>query len=401
MLSFDEARSRLLDEVRALPDERVDVRDAVDRVLAHDLIATRPQPPFNYSAMDGYAVRASDLESSAPDGWPVVGESRTGGEVPAAMAAGTTVRIFTGAMIPAGADAVVMQEDVDRAGDRVVIRKAVAAGANIRRAGEDLSAGTVALERGTRIRPHSIAMLASLDSARGNRARRPVVAILSTGDELREVGEPDRPGSVIDCNGPALAALVRQCGAIPRALPFARDDLAATEAALMNALDGADVVVTVGGVSVGDHDVVKPALAAAGIVLDFWKVAIKPGKPIAIGRCGAKYFIGLPGNPASALLTFSLFGAPLLRALQGDRSARPAALPLPLAHDVRHATGRLEFARAALRVVDGAVTVDVFRNQASGAITTFAWADGFAMLPADRSDLREGEVVSFLRMSDV
>jgi molybdopterin molybdotransferase len=370
-------------------------------VLAVDVHAHEARPAFDYSAMDGYVLALGDLTGDGPFEMPVVGESRTGGELPARVEPGSLCRIFTGAPVPPRGEAVLMQEDVTREGDVARFAQRPRAGQHIRRRGEDLERGALALAAGTRIGPQHIAMLATLDRARVEVARRPVVSILSTGDELRDAGERDRPGAVVDSNGPTLAALVAQCGGVARRLPFARDDLQATREALRNALEGADLVLTVGGVSVGDHDVVKPALADVGIVMDFWKVAIRPGKPLAVGHSGAKRFLGLPGNPASAVLTFQLFGAPLLRTMQGDRTPVPASMDALLDRDVRHSTGRLEFARAALEVRDGALRARVLENQASGSVTSLAWADGLVMLDAATAEFPAGSVVRTIRFADV
>lgn len=401
MLKFEEARTKILSEVALLSAERVEIARAPGRVLAEDVVSRAPMPPFDYSAMDGYALSLEDLPAAAPFTLRVVGESRTGGEVPSRVEPGTACRIFTGAVVPSRGDAVVMQEEVSREGEWATFARLPRPGQNIRRAGEDLPAGAIALARGTRLGPLHVGLLAALGRSTVAVARRPVVSILSTGDELREAGESDRPGSVIDSNGPMLAALVRACGGEPRLLPFARDSIAHTTAALRAALEGADLLISIGGVSVGDHDVVKPALDAAGIALEFWKVAIKPGKPIAVGGAGRTRFLGLPGNPASAVVTFVLFGAPLIRAMQGDRAPLAPAFMARLAEDVAHTPGRAEFARAALSLEAGVWTVRLLENQASGALASLAWADALALLPADVERIPAGSEVRVLRFCDV
>ncbi|MFO0610329.1 MAG: gephyrin-like molybdotransferase Glp [Polyangiales bacterium] len=400
MLTYEEARARALADLTPVSPERVALDAAVGRVLAEDVHARSPQPAFDHSAMDGYAVRAADL--SAPGAaLPVVGESRTGGGVPPALAAGSSMRIFTGAMVPAGADAVVMQEDVAREGDVARFVKPARPGDHVRRRGEDVAEGSVVLPRGTRVSPFHVALLASAEATLVAVARRPVVSILSTGDELRDAGSPDRAGSVVDANGPGLAALVAMCGGVARALPFARDDREATRAAIAGALEGSDLVLTVGGVSVGDHDVVRAAMEDAGVSLDFWKVAIKPGKPLCVGRAGRARVLGLPGNPSSATLTFVLFGAPLLRALQGDRVIGPTAVEAALAADVRHAPGRAEFVRVTLDESASPPVARPLGNQASGAVTSFAWADALALLPSESGALAAGSKVRCWRLRDV
>ncbi len=398
MLSLDDAQRRLLDEVIPLAAERVALCDAVGRVLAEDVLAPAPQPLFHYSAMDGYAVATAQLPLEAPFELPVVGESRAGGPPLGELLPQTTMRIFTGAPLPAGADAVVMQEDVTRVGEQAQFTRRPAPWEHVRRAGEDMAAGAVALVSGTRVQPRHLALLASTERAFISVGRRPVVSIVSTGDELREVGERPRPGSIIDCNGPTIAAMVDAAGGVARRLPFAHDEQAHVEAALLAAKEGADLVVTIGGVSVGAHDVVRPALAAAGIDLEFWKVAIKPGKPLAIGRFGRGYYLGLPGNPASAMLTFMLFGVPLLRALSGDPKPRPVYERAVLARSVVRTAGRTEFLRAQLSYEAGVWKASPLGNQASGATTTFAWADALVVVPQDVAELTVGTVVDVLRL---
>ena len=399
MLSFDEALARVLADVTPTGDERVAFHEAVGRVLAQDIVARTPQPAFDYSAMDGYAVRADEV--AAATSLPVVGESRTGGGTPDALGAGATCRIFTGAMIPAGADSVVMQEEVTRAGEVATFARSPRPGENIRRRGAAVAEGAVVLPPGTRVTPFQVALLASVEALRVTVARRPVVTILSTGDEMRDAGSPDRPGSVIDCNGPGLAALAAMCGATARVLPFARDELAHTEASIAQALAASDLVVTVGGVSVGDHDVVRTAMERAGVALDFWKVALKPGKPLCWGRAGRVRVLGLPGTPSSAMLTFVLFGAPLLRAMQGDRRPVAARVEAALEGEIRHQPGRTEFVRVRLEEGGARAVARPLGNQASGAVTSFAWADALVVVPAEQGAVASGSTVSCLRLRDV
>ncbi len=399
MISFDEARRIVLAGVEPVGHERVPLERAVGRVLAKPIVARGPFPAFSASAMDGYAIARSSFAGSGPWTLPVVGESRMGA-LPPELAAGSACRIFTGAALPPGADAVVMQEDVVRDGDRATFDKAPRAAAHVRFAGEDLKEGAVAITPGTRLGAFHLALAASLDYPELVVARMPRVVIVSTGDELRAPGEPNRPGTIAESNSIGLRTLALQAGASPEVAPIVRDDRASSRASIEEALANADLLVTVGGVSVGDHDVVKPALEDAGVKLEFWKVAIKPGKPLALGRRGKAHVLALPGNPASSMVTFSLFAMPLLRAMQNDGRLFPASLRAPLAANVTRSPGRLEFMRAKLVTDGGRLAVETLPNQASGAVTSMAWADALAVIPQEATSLARGEEVDVLRLAD-
>jgi molybdopterin molybdotransferase len=396
MLEFELARQRILAEVKPLASELVPVEAADGRVLSQDLCSRVDLPPFDYSAMDGYAVQAADFTGAGPWSLPVSAEQRAG-ESGQTLAAGTAARIFTGAPLLEGADSVIMQEDAERVGERVTFRNAPSLGNHVRRRGEDLASGSVALARGTRLNPFRLGLAAALDCAELPVARRPRVALLCTGDELRDAGSPARPGSIPDSNGPSLAALARRAGAEVRRLPRTTDDLDQTRQALRGALAECDLLLTVGGVSVGDHDVVKKALEAEGVNIDFWKVKIKPGKPLAFGKREGALVLGLPGNPVSAQLTLCLFGLPLLRALQGDAAAVPQPLRVKLGSSISQKPGRLGFYRA--RLLDGVAMVH--GNQASGAPTSMAQADLLVMIPEDSSGAAAGTTVNALRLDDL
>ncbi len=405
MLRFEDALARILAlGTPSLPSCVVPLDEAEGRILNEDLVAQSDLPGFDYSAMDGYAVRAQDIKA-APTRLPVRGESRTG-TVPGTLAEGTAMRIFTGAALPEGADAVVMQENVQRDGDIAIFTTVPRAGHHVRRRGEDLKRGGVALAKGARLRPAHLALIASLDQSHVPVAQRPDVAILATGDELRRPGTDPVPGTIPESNTVALRAMARRAGANTRALPYVRDDRAATERAFASALAEADVVLTIGGVSVGDHDLVRPALEAVGVELDFWRVAIKPGKPLAVGRFPRAQkreaiVLGLPGNPASAMVTFALFGVPLLRALQGDQRPFPELTRARMARAHAHDPGRLEFVRAALTHAADGPRVTTFGNQASGAVTSMAQADALVCIPADSGGVPAGAEVDVLLLSDL
>jgi len=399
MLPFADALQRIIESAPRMASERIELGLGVGRVLAEDLMAHAPLPGFDYSAMDGYAVALSEFAAfngAGPWSLPVRGESRAGA-LATPLLAGSTCRIFTGAPIPAGADAVVMQEEVTRVGDTASFAKAPALGAHIRRRGEDLSEGALALARGTRLTPFQIGLAAAVDRNELLVARRPRVTILCTGEELRSPGSPALPGSIPDSNGPSLAALVAATGAIPVLAPRTGDTLQATEAALRDALRNCDLLLTVGGVSVGEHDLVRAALARVGAELEFWKVQIRPGKPLAFGRHGETLILGLPGNPVSAQITFALFGMPLLRAMQGDRQPIPARGRARLQNALRQSPGRTGFYRVQLQG-DLAITA---ANQASGSAASLAHADALVILPPESSGLDAGDSVELIRLAEL
>ena len=395
MLSFHEALLRLLDAAVPLASERVPLAEAAGRVLAEEVRAEVPLPRFDHSSMDGYAVSAKDLLPSGPWRLRVDGESRAG-RARGALKPRTACRIFTGAAVPDGADAVVMQENASRNGDEILLEARPVAGQHVRRAGEDVAVGAVAMPKGARVSPGALALAAMLDRTELVVARRPRVTILCTGEELRSAGAAGAATSIPESNGVALQALARGAAAEVRLAPTTGDDLDETFVAIEHALQGADVLVTVGGVSVGDHDVVRPALERAGVRLDFWRVAMKPGKPLAVGRRGHAHVLGLPGNPASALVTFALFGMPLLRALQGDTRPRPTPLRAVLAEGRKRQAERLELVRASLRRGGEALIVSAHDNQASGAATSLAASDGIAFVEPGQGFVDAGTAVDFV-----
>lgn len=400
LLTFEEARARVLGSAVRVPLEDVELSEALGRVLAEPVLAAGPMPPFSYSAMDGYALLARALAGAAPWSVPVSGESRTG-HVPAPLLPGHACRISTGARIPDGADAVLPVELVEPKGDAIVVRDPVRAGQHVRRAGEDLATGAVALPSGKRLDPASLGLLASLDRVALTVARRPRVVVLCTGDELRAAGSAEVPGKIPDSISLPLSALAARAGAEVLRIQHVKDEPEPTEHAVWAALKESDLLLTVGGVSVGEHDWVRPALAAEGITFDFYKVALKPGKPITFGRRGPEgpSVLALPGNPASALITFALFGMPLLRAMQGDSQPLPRVLRMTLTSTVRHKPGRLEFLRARLeREPSSAVTA--LENQASGALTSLALADALVLFPAEAAELPAGASVDVLSWAE-
>ena len=342
LMPVDEALRRILAAApQALETEIVPLAEGRGRTLADDLAARRTQPPSAVSAMDGYALRAADI-AQVPASLRLVGESAAGRGFAGKVGAGEAARIFTGAPVPAGADVVVIQENTRRDGERVEILQSESAGRNIRRAGIDFSAGEVLLKRGTRLAARHLALAAAMNHAQLPVARKPRVAILATGDELVLPGANPGPDQIVTSNSFALTATIEAAGGACIDLGIARDSMAALDAAIAAALSRkADVLVTLGGASVGDHDLVQKALTKAGMELEFWKIALRPGKPMMHGAIGAMRVLGLPGNPVSAIVCGLLFAVPLVRALSGDLYAgadpsQPARLGADLpANDMR------------------------------------------------------------------
>lgn len=405
LLPFEEALARTLEGANRLGEEECPLFDADGRVLATDLVAERSLPEHDHSAMDGYAVRVADLEGDGPYALDVVGESRAGSSE-SQLAQGKACRIFTGAPIPAGADAVVMQEHVSRDGDRLTLTARPRPGLNIRPRGEDLALGSLALTAGVRLDPAKLGLAAALDRDRVHVARRPRLTLLATGDELRAPASPYRPGSIPESNRFVLAAIARRAGADVRCLPFVGDDRAALERALLEGLDSTDLLVSIGGASVGDHDHVRPTLLGLGATFAFWGVSMRPGKPTAFGHLRSVRVLCLPGNPASATLAFHLFGVPLLRALQGERSPAPSPILLPVIGAHRrnlgaNCDGRDDFLRADIETVHGVLHARLAARQSSGAVTSFAEARALVRLSGHRERIEDGEPMPVLMLRDL
>jgi molybdopterin molybdotransferase len=400
LLDFDEARRQLLELAQplALREGDFDVlptNDALDRVLARDQVSTLDVPPMDNSQMDGYAVRAADLVAGQP---MAVSQRIAAGEVAAPLAAGTAARIFTGAMVPAGADAVIMQEQAVLDGGQVRFDILPAAGDWIRRAGEDIRRDSVVLTAGTRLTPQALGLAASVGLAMLPVRPRLRVACFFTGDELAMPGETLAPGAIYNSNRFVLVALLRRLGCDVTDLGIVPDSLDATRSALREAARRCDLIVTSGGMSVGEEDHVRPALEAEGS-LRTWQIAIKPGKPLAWGAVrradgGSAHFIGLPGNPVSSFVTFLLFVRPFILRLQGatDRLPRPIAVRADF--DWPKPDRRREFLRVRFNQAGG---LDLFANQGSGVLTSTVWADGLIDNPPLQA-IRRGDLVAFLPM---
>ena len=395
MLEFDDALGRVLGRARRLGSEELSIALAQGRVLVEPIYAATPLPQYDHSAMDGYALSSQDCGGGGPWRFRVSGESRAG-TAGAGLERGTAQRIFTGAILPAGADSVVMQEDVERSGDEVLIARAPRLGEHVRRRGEDLESGQLALSEGTRLGAGQLGLMAALDRASCRVSLAPKLSLLCTGDELRPPGSAGREGSIPESNSVALAALARNAGAAVVARTIVSDDEHAIAGALETALAESDVVVTVGGVSVGERDLVRPALERLGASVDFWKIRIKPGKPFLLGHAGTRTILGLPGNPVSAFVTFTLLGMPLLRAMQHDAHPSPPERQATLSLPIRQKPGRLGFYRATLL----GDQVTPLSNQASGAVTSTAWANALIRVPADSEGYERGQRVSVIPLPD-
>ena len=405
MLSLDEVLVRALAVARdrVIADvEKLDTFDALGRVLARGVVSALDVPPADNSSMDGYAMRVADVPAAGTV--LPVSQRLPAGVVGAVLQPGTAVRIFTGAQLPAGADAVVMQEQCEGlAGDglgHVRIDGVPRSGQWIRRRGEDVQHGAEVLTGGTRLTPQALGLAASVGASRLTVRRRPRVALFSTGDELVMPGESLKPGAIYNSNRFTLRGLLQAAGCTVDDLGIVPDNLAATRDALRRAAAANDLILTSGGVSVGEEDHIKPAVKAEGW-LEAWQVAMKPGKPLVFGAVrrddgeSEALFMGLPGNPVSSFVTFLLAVAPVLRAIQGCTTAMPAALPVRADFDWPQPDKRREFLRARFNAQGG---LELFPNQSSGVLTSAVWADGLVDLPSGQV-VQRGDTVRLLPLS--
>jgi molybdopterin molybdotransferase len=396
LLDVAEARSLMLAGIKILGSEQVPLDAALGRILAHPVIAARDQPPFAASAMDGYAVRSADT----PGLLTVIGESAAGHGFAGPCKAGTAVRISTGAALPEGADSIVIQEDVRHDGDRIQVPQ-VAAGHFIRRRGIDFTAGAGLLDKGCVLDGVGISLAAASGAAALPVARRPRVAILSSGDELAAPGEAPGPWQIFDSATYGLAGLIASWGGDAKRLAVAKDDVAAIAQAAEEALANSDLLLLVGGASVGDHDHARPALLRLGLEMKVGKVAVRPGKPTWFGITQHGPVLGLPGNPASAMVCAHLFLKPLLLAMQGRRS-EPRFLRAHLAKALPANGAREHYLRSALKPDDqGRLTVHAFEDQDSSLISIFAAANALIRLAPDAPAQNEGALMDVLPLFDV
>ena len=397
MTTYEEARRIVLESVAPVGAERVETGRALGRTLAEDVVAPWPLPFCDNSAMDGYAVRAVDCRG--PARLKVTGYIPAGGTASAAVAPGCAVKIMTGAPIPAGCDAVVPFEDTEEGDGHVGVRGDVTVRQHIRFRGEDVREGDLILPEGTPLRPPEISMLASLGKAFVPVYRRVRVAVLSTGDELIELGEPPSPGMIINSNSVAIAAAVREAGAEAVLLGIARDDLASHAEKITEGLK-ADALITTAGVSAGDRDLVREVLAERGVASIFWRVGIKPGGPTAFGMKDGVPVFPLPGNPVSALITFEAFVRPALLRMMGRKKAVRPLVKATLTGEVRKKAGKVNFLRVGIEVRDGRYFVASSGDQNTGILRTMVLADALAVLPADRTSFAAGEKVDVFLLGD-
>ena len=391
MISVEEALARLFALGAPLSTESIALRHASGRYMAAPATAQRDQPPFPASAMDGYAVTGDPAPGAQ---FAVIGEAGAGHAFVGQIGAGQALRIFTGAPVPHGATRVVIQEDVTREGDHITINAGADLATNIRAMGQDFAKGDVIAPR--RLAPHDLALLAAMNLPQVTVARRPIVAIIPTGDELVMPGEVPAPDQIIASNSFAIAALAEAAGAELRMLPIARDTVPALTTVLGLAA-GADVVVTIGGASVGDHDLVARVAGDLGFAPAFWKIAMRPGKPLMAGRFGSGLMLGLPGNPVSAIVCAHLFLLPLLRFLQGGGAVPPVARRARLGADVAQNGPRAHYMRAVLS--DDLSTITPFDRQDSSLLSILTRANALLIRPVKDPARGLGEAVDYLPLS--
>ncbi len=394
MLSVEEARQQMLETIPVLPTEKRGILECANYVLAEELKATENIPPFDNSAMDGYAVRAADVKAASKENPIVLSvvETIAAGYAPSKPASsGQAARIMTGAMMPEGADAVVMQEVTELNGDKVTIFESVEKNENVRFTGESVQHGDSVMLPGKVLRPPEVSMLASLNCSEVTVYQKPKVAIVSTGDELTPLGEPLTPGKIRDSNRYGIFAQVQNAGGIPIDMGIAPDDETETERIFRESIAKADALITSGGVSVGEHDIVKNVLTKLG-EMNFWRVAMKPGKPQAYGKIDSKPVFGLPGNPVSSLVVFELFVRPALLKMAGHTDLLRPTFKATLETDVTNKDGRVNFIRAILTEHNGQYMAKTTGPQGSGILHSLVLANGLITIPSGAA-LPAGETV--------
>ena len=396
MISVDEARARILANLHPTPAEVVALANAWNRVTAQPVTARLTQPPADVSAMDGYALRAGDGTLGATLG--LIGAAPAGHPFAGRVGPGQIVRLFTGSVVPDGADGILLQEDATRDGDRVTVNEAVTLGRHIRRAGQDFAAGDIVVQAGRKISARDVGLAAAANHPWITVHRRPRIAILATGDEIAMPGDPIPTGGIVSSNSHALAALVRAGGGDPIVLPIAADTREAV-AAVADTVMGMDLLVTTGGASVGDHDLVISGLQTRGLVVDFWQIAMRPGKPLLFGQMGAIPVLGLPGNPVSAMVCAILFLLPALARLSGLPAAPPPTSRAVLGVAVKANDHRADHLRSSVDIrADGVAVATPFPVQDSAMLRRLARADALVLRPPNAPASPEGAEVNVIRL---
>jgi molybdopterin molybdotransferase len=397
MISFHEARNKMLEGIKPLPSEKCPLADLLGRVLAQDITTSFDIPPRDNSAMDGFAVIASDVANATeqdPITLQVIEDVPAGKVSTKSLKSGQAIRIMTGAQVPEGADAVVPVELTSKGIKNIEVRilNAVKQGANIRRQGEDVKAGQSLITQGTRLRPQEVGLIASLGLTEALAIRQPVVGILSSGNEIAQPGQPLKPGQIYDANRFSVAGQVREAGACVNDYGIVLDDLNSIKDALNKASQECDVIITSGGVSVGDYDLMKQALSELGS-MNFWQVKQKPGKPLAFGHINGKPVIGLPGNPVSSMVVCDQYVRPLLLNMQGCRDIFKKPISAVCDQDIRKQAGRTEFLRTKVEWREGAYHAMLTGPQGSGILTSMVQADGLMILPEECGGVKQGDMV--------
>ncbi len=397
LISVDDAIDHLVTRARPVAEtQTVALADSLDRVLARDYTVPADVPPADNSAVDGYAVRAGDLVGEGP---LRVSGRVAAGEPPGTLEPGTAVRIFTGSEIPAGADSVIMQERVSVSGDGITVNAPVSEGQNIRRRGQDLAKGELALAKGSRIRPQEMGLLGSIGVADVAVYARLKVAILTTGDELVDPGQPLGPGQIYNSNRYTLLGLLAKAGCAVVLCETLKDTQEATRSTLERAAAEANLIITSGGVSVGEEDHVRVVLEEAGS-LSLWRMAMKPGKPLAFGGIGDTPVLGLPGNPASVLVTFLVAGMPLIRACQGRMAVSGHGERIPAGFSIERPSVRREYVRARKGIADEGLVVHASPNQSSGVLSAACWAEGLAVVPENKT-IGMGDTITYYSFAEL
>ncbi len=395
MISVEEALKKIIGSLTPVSTEVVSIENASGRVLSEDLASRRTHPPQDVSAMDGYAVRFEDVQTS-PSKLTQIGEAAAGGSYDGTVGPKQAVRIFTGGPVPHGADTVILQEDVTADGDQITVNEAGTLGRHIRRGGLDLQSGATALKAGKRLSPRDVSLIAAMNVPWVPVYRRARVALLANGNELVHPGDPVGENQIVSSNSLGLAALIRQCDAEPIDLGIARDEVSDLQARAKRASE-ADLLVTIGGASVGDHDLVQSSLTPIGLSVDFWKIAMRPGKPLMFGKLGNTTVIGLPGNPVSAYVCAMLFLKPAIRKLQGEGLEGHPTSILPLGKDIAANGSRQDYMRAQLVTGDdGQICVVPFETQDSSMLSVLAKSDCLLIRKPNAPAAKKGDFVHVL-----